>query len=151
MKRDCRRCNKIDEFTLIEESISLTVETSSLSTSSTDNDEYKEEGMIEDGIRKYSFVNFGITSVLCTICMIINTSMAVILVEKRRIWSNGHVLPLWCDIAEIGYIVSFFLSVSGSFLAFVTKDWFWFIPGSLVLTFSTLLYLIMQSTTGCEY
>lgn len=86
-------------------------------------------------------IQFFVTAIMCAICMIINATLSFFLVEKKRLWTQGHVLPLLCDIAEFGYLIAIFTSISGSILACVKEDWIWFLPGCISLLVSTLIYV----------
>ncbi len=88
------------------------------------------------------------TSILCAFCLLTNSMLSFFLVEKKRLWTQGHVLSPRCDLAELGFLLSFFFSISGSFLACTTTDWIWFIPSCVTLALSSLLYLSVDE--GCE-
>lgn len=88
------------------------------------------------------------TSIMCATCLIINSVLSFFIVEKKRIWTQGHVLPLKCDLAELGFLISMFFSITGSVLACTTTDWIWFLPGCITMFLSSTVYLSVEE--GCE-
>ncbi len=95
----------------------------------------------DDGPLKIPCFQMMSTSLLCAMCLILNSALSFFVVEKKRLWTQGHVLPPRCDMAELGFLISFFLSTSGSFMAVTTTDWLWFTPGCFSLFVSSLIYL----------
>eukprot|EP00551_Chaetoceros_affinis_P016283 CAMPEP_0203703656 /NCGR_PEP_ID=MMETSP0091-20130426/43947_1 /ASSEMBLY_ACC=CAM_ASM_001089 /TAXON_ID=426623 /ORGANISM="Chaetoceros affinis, Strain CCMP159" /LENGTH=179 /DNA_ID=CAMNT_0050578405 /DNA_START=30 /DNA_END=566 /DNA_ORIENTATION=+ len=59
----------------------------------------------------------------CGLCMVMNATLSFFIVEKRRLWTVGHALPMICDVAEFGFLVSVFLSFTGSIMANYNRDW----------------------------
>lgn len=83
----------------------------------------------------------------CGLCMVMNSALSFFIVEKRRVWTHGHVLPMICDVAEFGFLIATFSSFTGSILASAKQEWTWFLPGCISLFISTIIYLIAQRTS----
>ena len=148
-----RRKVEIAESNVYADELSCvsTTESSSLSTPipiSTEAD-MMVEGLQKEGksnkVKRWEFIA---TSMMCATCMLINSSLSFFLVEKERLWTQGHELSLKCEIAEFGFLLSGFLSISGTYLACSNEDWLWFVPGSVTLFISSLIYLSVD--TSCE-
>lgn len=79
---------------------------------------------------------------MCGLCLLINSCMSFFFVEKKRIWTYGHVLPVGIEMAELGFLISIFLSLWGSILSIVTEDWSWYIPSASVLAMSSGIFIL---------
>jgi hypothetical protein len=105
-----------------------------------DDDEDKNDNYDDDEHFRIRQPEFLSSIVLCATCTLINAVLCFFTVEKKRMWINGHILPIKDDLAEFGYLISFFLSFSGSILALAGDDFFWLFPGTLALLISNLIY-----------
>ena len=132
-----------------EKGMSVNIATSTLKDThnNSTNNQYNNSKDNDERL-KIPRIHYLSTSLMCATCLIINSFLSFFIVEKKRIWTQGHVLPFRCDLAELGFLISMFFSITGSALACTTTDWVWFLPGCITMFLSSIVYLSVEE--GCE-
>lgn len=78
------------------------------------------------------------------VCLIANAFLSLFIIEKKRLWTKRHALPVQCDITECAMLCSLFLTFSGSILVCLTKDKVYIIPGMVAMLVGLILVFVFM-------